>query len=165
MFVRTLYAKPFSVETSNFARRSYLYIGWCHKEWFFCNLKIGRFARTKHLKIRFFMFVRTLYAKPFSVKTSHFARSSHLYVGWCRNEWFFCYLKIGRFAPKKHAKLFYFHNLCVLRPKKYAVKAVRCSSALCLFFQYFQLSFTEPNSTGNWVAERISVAFVYRIYY
>ena len=33
------------------------------------------------------------------------------------------------------------------------------------FFQYFQLSFTEPNSTGNWVAERISVAFVYRIYY
>ena len=35
------------------------------------------------------MFVRTLYAKPFSVETSHFACKSHLYVGWCRKEWFF----------------------------------------------------------------------------
>ena len=92
------------------------------------------------------MFVRTLYAKPFSVKTSHFARSSHLYVGWCRNEWFFCYLKIGRFAPKKHAKLFYFHNLCVLRPQKYAVKAVRCSSALCLFMNWLVLNVHDPTN-------------------
>ena len=53
MFVRELYAKPFSVETSLFACKSHLYMSWCRKEWFyFRNFKIQRFARKKHSKIR-----------------------------------------------------------------------------------------------------------------
>ena len=122
MFVRTLHAKPFSVETPNFACRSHLYVGWCRKEWFFRTLKIGRFARKKHAKIRFFMFVRTLYAKLFSVENSNFAWKSELYMGCCRKEWFFRNLKIGRFPRKKHAKIRFFMFVRTLYAKPFSVE-------------------------------------------